>query len=1239
MIAESLEKLSQVRPSDNPFPGLRPFELHESHLFFGREGQSERMLKKLEATRFLAVVGTSGSGKSSLVRAGLAPALLGGMMVSAGSNWRVAVLRPSNDPIGNLARALSLPEVFGSEVKENAEIQTQVAEVTLRRGNLGLVEAVRLALQTADENLLVVVDQFEELFRFAREAKSTRYENDAAAFVKLLLEPSRRYQSEQEALRRKLQAIKTELRQRKLSDEEARQTEAQARQEARERDVRIYVVLTMRSDFLGDCAQFWDLPEAVTESQYLIPRLTRDQLREAIASPVAVGDGQIAPRLVNQLLNDIGDDQDQLPVLQHALMRTWDERKRQAHDHRARPGEIDVCCYEAIGGMKQALSRHADEAYDALDARHQKIAERMFKALTERGEDNREIRRPATLGALAAVADASQEEVKTVIETFRQPGRSFLMPPAETPLATDSLIDISHESLIRGWERLSQWVEEEACSARVYTRLADTAELHRKGEAGLWRDPDLQIALDWREINKPNQPWARRYFADLSLAMGFLEQSRRVREIEAQRLAAEALEKDEQRKRELRQAKRLNITILIALLFVLILALIAFLQRNNALKNERKARRLVYGSNLVLAQNALMEGNYSKGNDILHDFLPGKGIFEDEDMREFYWYYLWRLYNNQKAKLKGHKHDITSVVFSPDGNTLASGSEDGTARLWDVRNGQALAVLAVEENSILSVSVAFSPDGATLATVGKQIKLWDVATRKEFASLEAKGTAGPIAFSPDGSKLASGGASKSLILWDLKSRQIVMTLQRHKEAVTAVAFSPGGTILASGSRDKTINLWEVKNGGHLIELNVGDDISSVAFSPDGKMLANGSWGNAIILWNVISGQKVATLEKGSGYVSSIAFSPDGKRLVSADWDDTVKIWDLSSKQELGSLRGHADNVTSVAFSPNGKTIASGGGDQTVRLWDANGVEEVKTLSGHIGPAHSVAFSYDGGMLASGGKDNLVRLWDWRAGKELAILKGHEDAVNTVAFSPDRNLLASGCKDGTIKIWRLGDRRETVTLNGHTDTVNAVAFSLDGAVLASGSGDKTIRLWDVKTGAQLAKLEGHKGAVNCIAFSPNGKTLVSGGGGDVGLWSLSSKQTVSVINTESGIITSMAFSRDGKMLAISNTAQTIKLLDIDSEKEILSLKGHTSYVLGVALSPDGKTLASASADKTVKLWDVQSGLELLTLKGHKGNVFSVAFSPSGKALASAGVDGKIRLWVAATDEEVEQQQNK
>jgi GH25 family lysozyme M1 (1,4-beta-N-acetylmuramidase) len=511
------ETFAEIGISTNPFPGLRPFEFDESHLFFGRDGQSESLIDKLSRTRFLAVVGTSGSGKSSLVRAGFLPSLYGGFMTSAGSGWRIAIMRPGNDPIGNLARALNAPDVFGSDIDESAAIQTAMAEATLRRGSLGLVDAIRQAVMPENENLLVVVDQFEEIFRFARVAEGETYGNEAAAFVKLLLEASR------------------------------------------QREIPIYVVLTMRSDYLGDCSQFWELPEAINESQYLIPRLTRDQLREAITGPVAVGGGEITPRLVNRLLNDVGDNQDQLPVLQHLLMRIWDESKEKRLAIQVDPADptitrphqevhegeaMDLCCSEAVGGMTEALSRHADEAFNELpDKHHRTVAEKLFKALTEKGPDNRETRRPITLSQICAVTGAGAAIVITVIDTFRQPGRSFLMPPAVVPLSENSLIDISHESLIRGWSRLNKWTEEEAQSARLYRRLADTAMLHETKLEGLLKDPALQVALDWREKTKPNEAWAHRYHPGLATANAFLDQSVAARE-------AELVETQRQQKRD-----------------------------------------------------------------------------------------------------------------------------------------------------------------------------------------------------------------------------------------------------------------------------------------------------------------------------------------------------------------------------------------------------------------------------------------------------------------------------------------------------------------------------------------------------------------------------------------------------------------------------------------------------------------------------------------------------------------
>jgi ABC-type dipeptide/oligopeptide/nickel transport system ATPase component len=485
--------LDAIKIPPSPFPGLRPFEPEESDLFFGRDEQIENLMDKLSVNRFLAIVGTSGSGKSSLVRAGLIHALRSGMMAEAGTKWRIAVMRPSNDPIGYLAQALNAPGVFGSEDIENVAIQIAVAEATLRLGSRGLIETVRQNAMPETENLLVVVDQFEELFRFAREArkaKNERFDNDGAAFVKLLLEAVRP-------------------------------------NERGEYDANIYVALTMRSDFLGDCSQFWDLPEAINESQYLIPRLTRDQLREVIEGPIAVGGGQIASRLVNQLLNDITDNQDQLPILQHALMRAWDEWKRQQHEHQSSSEAMDMCCYEKIGGMANALSRHADEAYDELpDDRHRQIAEKIFKALTEQGEDNKPIRRPVVLGELRAITEGRDEEVTTVIETFRQPARSFLMPTAETQLTHEILIDISHESLIRQWVKLRQWVKDEAISRDRYLSVVAAANRYRNNEGSLWGDPELKLALQWREKNKPNQSWAQRYHPGLDDSNAFLDKSR-----------------------------------------------------------------------------------------------------------------------------------------------------------------------------------------------------------------------------------------------------------------------------------------------------------------------------------------------------------------------------------------------------------------------------------------------------------------------------------------------------------------------------------------------------------------------------------------------------------------------------------------------------------------------------------------------------------------------------------------
>jgi hypothetical protein len=458
----------------NPFPGLRPFLPEESDLFFGREGESEEVLRKLLKNRFITVIGASGSGKSSLIYCGVLPRVKK-LENNSSSSWRILTFRPGNDPIANMA------EAFIKNIAENDKknIDEQTITSLLNSGPDGITKVVKTFMSDNNKKVLILVDQFEELFRYRTTGAGSILAENAAGFVKLI-------------------------------EYSVNQTDAE-----------VYTIITMRSDFIGECAHYQGFTQLINNSNYLVPHMNKENYRAAIEGPVKYAGALVDQKLVETLLDDIGDQTDQLPVLQHALMRTW--AHWQELDEPDRP--ITFTDYDSVGTMSDAMSRHANEAFEELSLRGREICEKTFKTITEKGADNKGIRHPSSVKAIKSIIQCTSEELFEVVEKFRITSRSFITPRENIPLTDDSVLDLSHESLMRLWDRLKEWVDDEASSVLMYLRLSEASAMYQQGKTTLWRPPDLQLAINWREHHKPTLKWAERYDPAFERAMVYLRTS------------------------------------------------------------------------------------------------------------------------------------------------------------------------------------------------------------------------------------------------------------------------------------------------------------------------------------------------------------------------------------------------------------------------------------------------------------------------------------------------------------------------------------------------------------------------------------------------------------------------------------------------------------------------------------------------------------------------------------------
>lgn len=1136
---DQIRQAEAIREMVCPYRGLSAFREDDAEFFFGREAVVDQLVAALTKSRFVALFGSSGSGKSSVVHAGLIPRL---RRTGREEIWDFAFTKPTDKPFTALATSLfSLvePDKIGLDKVRSIKILAKdLAEGTIELADLVLNGREKLA---STGRLLLVVDQWEELYTLCLD------DQVRSRFIAQL----------QDAMGRGL----------------------------------LSVVCTVREDFVPKARDEAGLGEQFERSKVHLRRMHFDELQSAIEKPAEKVGLAFEEGLTERILDDLGDEPGQLPLLEFVLTELWKRR---------RAGTLRHDDYEELGGGRKAIATQAEEIFDRLGLEDQKKVRRLFLLLVRPGEGTQDTRRRA---ALTEIGEVGRDVMWPLVDA-RLLTTSLVMEEGDEGESLEELepssgtVEITHEALITHWDRLRKWLAEDRDFLlwRERLRLSRSTWEHEEREEGflLTRAP-LAEAEEWIEKRLPDLTKAEEDFIARSLERHYqelkkeAERLRQEQEKEAarqkQELEREAARERQELARKERNRRRWNngLTALAVVLlgFTLFWFWRSRLSLSHALAAEAVALRdgpldlaLLLSlqaentADTVEARGSLL--TLLEGSPSLKAFLPGhrgripRAVFSPDGRTVASGgiddILLWNGETGARLEppLRGHQGAIIGLAFSPDGSLLASSGADRTIRLWRAADHLPLRPPLVMPRSVRNLVI--SPDGHLAAAIrGTTIYLWD------FPSLQSRGEipqtdalfVSDLAFDRNG-RLAAARADGTIVLWDVAQRTPLQVFRGHRGQVLGLAFHPSKDILASAGADQRVRLWNVATGEELGTPPDGhrDAVVSVAFSRDGRMLASAGRDKAVLLWDVASGR-----------------------------------WDLSNSRPSATLVGHGKTVWTLAFGEHDHLV-SGGDDDAAILWHLQAEPRFASpIPAFEGETDSVAFSKEGDLLAVGGKDGAIRLWDTVARQPRGpALQGHRGAINGLVFR-DGTLLSGGV-DGRILVWDLDhpeapprglEGQDGADLRG----IWSLALSFDRKILAAGDDQGRVRLWSLDPERFLGETsKRHRGIVYGLAFNPDTDLLASG-------------------------------AQDG----------LIRLWDVRQRKLVIELKGHEEPVSGLAFSPDGRTLASSSVDRTVRLWNPKSGRQLIgsPLAGLDESLTGIAFDPEGNTLGASSLNGRVFLW--------------